>query len=815
LLELTKDAVILGGVVSTKDEAIEQVGELLVKNGYITPEYIKSMKERESVANTYLGNGICIPHGMQKNKQEILKTGIAILQLPKGVDWKDGEDAHFVVGIAAKSDEHLQILAHLTNLLSDEEEAKKLAVTTDINLILQTLNGDEKNDNSLLTEEIFSTQKEVVLAGTEGFHARPATEFVDIVNGFKSEVRLQYQNKVANGRSIADILRLGISGGVKFIISAKGEDEQQTVDALCDAVENGLENELPEVIPVTVSKREYEGEKIEGVPAAPGIAIGPVIVWEEDEIAIDSKGGTLQDEKNKLQEALNKAASSVEKLLHQKSENKTKTAILKAHLAILQDPELQKKAFRNLKENISAAKSWWELIQKEVQILSELKDERLSGRAIDIKDIGKTVLRYLDPNAVRSYKTDIQTPSVIVSLDMAPSQTSQLERSKVLALVTAKGGSTSHTAIIARSMEIASIAGIGEEVLKVKSKQVIVDGDTGVMVIKPTQKDIELAKQLQKELVAKKSIEFDLRFKPAVTTDKHRVEVVANIGSADEALEAINNGSEGVGLVRTEFLFLKRDKAPNEVEQFFSYKKMVQHMIGLPLVIRTLDIGGDKEVPYLHIPKEDNPFLGVRGIRLCLEHKELFKEQLRAIYKARKYGPIRIMFPMVGLVEEFREAKAMAEEVREEVDAEPIEIGMMIEVPSAVLMAEHFAKEAAFFSVGTNDLTQYVLSMDRGHQKLAKKADALHPAVLKMIKTLCDVAQQNGKWVGVCGNLAANPLGAKILTGFGVKELSMTSSAVPKIKALIRESSLKECKELADKALMQESAFAVRALENI
>ena len=293
------------------------------------------------------------------------------------------------------------------------------------------------------------------------------------------------------------------------------------------------------------------------------------------------------------------------------------------------------------------------------------------------------------------------------------------------------------------------------------------------------------------------------------------MEIVANIANADAALEAINNGAEGVGLVRTEFLFLEREKAPSEMEQFQVYKKMVQHMNGLPIIIRTLDIGGDKEVPYLNLPKEDNPFLGLRGIRLCLENIELFKEQLRAIYQASKYGPIKIMFPMVGLLEEFIEAAQIAEEVRLEIGVEKIDIGMMIEVPSAVLMAEHFIKEADFFSVGTNDLTQYVLSMDRGHQGLAKKADALHPAVLKMIKMASDIANKEGKWLGVCGNLASNTLGAKILTGLGVSELSVTSASVPNIKAIIRDTSLEECVNLANKALLQKTAADVKALENV
>jgi len=816
MLELKENAVKLGAKASTKDDAINQVGQLLVAGGYIKPGYIDSIFGREKVSNTYLGNGICIPHGLQENRDLILNTGVAVLQLPDGVEWKDGEKAHLIVGIAAKTDEHIQILSQLTNLLSEEEQAKILAKTTDINLILNALNSEVKEDIETTSVEDFPTKKEIIFPGYAGFHARPATAFVDMVNSFNSEVRLSHNGKIANARSMAAILRLGITGGSSFVISAKGEDEEKALISLCKAVEEGLKEGSEEVVNKSVDKRHYFGELIEGVPAAPGMAIGPIVVLDEEEIKISAIGETAHLERNKLREALNKAISELNLWLHQKHEkvDRKRMDIFIAHLGLLKDPELQEKALNAMEDGVSASHTWWKIIKEEQESLSSLSDARLSQRANDMKDIGKRVLKFLDPNAIKSNNLDLETPSILVSLDMTPSETSQLDKTKVLALVTAKGGSTSHTAILARSMGIPSIAGVGEKVLNISSSQAIADGDSGILVIKPTTKDLDLAEELQKEAKAQKDAEFEDRFKPAVTLDNHRMEVVANIANADAALEAVNNGAEGVGLVRTEFLFLERKEAPNETEQFQAYKKMVQHLNGLPLIIRTLDIGGDKQVPYLNMPKEDNPFLGIRGIRLCLQNIELFKEQLRAIYQASKYGPVKIMFPMVGLLEEFREGAKIAEEVRIEVGAEPIDIGMMIEVPSAVLMAEHFAKEVAFFSVGTNDLTQYVLSMDRGHQSLAKKADALHPAVLKMIKMACDIASKHGKWVGVCGNLAANPLGAKILTGLGVAELSVTGAAIANIKAIIRESTFSECKELANKALLQDTATAVRALSD-
>lgn len=814
MLKLEKNMVKLGSNTDSKKKAIEEVGKLLVDGGYIKTAYIDSIFGREEISNTYLGNGICIPHGLQENRNLILKTGIAVLQIPDGVIWKDDEKAHIIVGIAAKSDEHIEILSQLTNLLMDEEEAKKLATTKDINLILNTLNSNEKKEDNEVVE-YFETKKEVIFPGTVGFHARPASLFVDEANKYNCEVQIEFNKKVANGKSVASILKLGITGKSTFAIATKGDDENDALEALVNLVNGGMGEETKEEIKTEIAKREYQGEKIEGIPAAPGIAIGPVIVLNEDIIDIKKEGKSSHEERKKLRNALDKAAYDLNQWLHKKHEtvDKKRMDIFIAHLSLIKDPELQNKALSSIVDGVSAEYSWWEIINAEMKALSSLNDLRLSQRANDIKDIGKRVLRYLDENAVKSTKVDIKEPSILISLDMTPSETSKLDKQKVLAIVTAKGGSTSHTAILARSMGIPSIAGAGEGVLNINSKNAIADGDSGFLVTNPTTNDLDLAKKIREQEDIKKEKEFSKRFAPAVTTDKHRMEVVANIANADGALEAVNNGAEGVGLLRTEFLFLERDSAPNETEQFQAYKKMVQHLNGLPLIIRTLDIGGDKEVSYLNMPKEDNPFLGIRGIRLCLEYKDLFKEQLRAIYQASKYGPIKIMFPMVGLLEEFREASKIAEEVRVEVGASKIDIGMMIEVPSAVLMAEHFIKEADFFSIGTNDLTQYVLSMDRGHQGLAKKADALHPAVLKMIKMTCDAAKKENKWVGVCGNLAANPLAAKILTGLGVKELSVTASSIANIKSEIRKTSLKECEELALKALSLQTSDEVRSLE--
>ncbi|WP_164970282.1 phosphoenolpyruvate--protein phosphotransferase [Halarcobacter ebronensis] len=815
MLKVEEKVVKLGVTVNSKEEAIKKAGELLVDAGYIEKGYVDSLFKREEISNTYLGNGICIPHGVQEDRDLILKTGISVLQIPQGISWKDDEKATLIIAIAAKSDEHIDILSQLTTLLMDDKKAKHLSSTKNISDILDLLNNSEESKKDDIKAEDFDIKKEIIFKNESGFHARPATKFVDVADNFKSEIQIRFKNKTANAKSVAQILSLGITNNSKLVISALGEDASLAVEKLAKIIEEELEEEAPDIFEAKVEKRDFKGLKYEGIPASPGVVIAPITIFEDDEIKIEERGEDLYKEQNRLKEAIKKASDELNSWVRKKHEkiDKKNMEIFLAHLSILKDPELQKKALDSIQEGESAQKYWWKTIQDEASKLSNLDDVRLSQRAIDIIDVGKRVLKILDSNSIISHNIKIDEPSILIAYDMTPSQTANLDSNKVVALVTVRGGSTSHTAILARSMGIPSIAGIDEKALKIESKKAIVDGQNGVLVYAPETEDINIAKEIQKKEKIQKKLEFDARFKPAVTKDNIRIEVVANIADSNSAFDAIELGAEGVGLMRTEFLFLKRNNAPKEIEQFQAYKKMAKDLNGLPLIIRTLDIGGDKEVAYLNMPKEDNPFLGIRGIRLCLENKELFKEQLRAIYQASKYGDVKIMFPMISLIEEFKEAVKIAEEIRKEVGAEPIDIGMMIEVPSAVLLAKEFAKEAKFFSIGTNDLTQYTLCMDRGHQGLARKADALHPAVLKLIKMSCDAAKGEKRWVGVCGNLATNPLAAKILIGLGVNELSVAAASVPNIKAIIREITFKECEELANKALNMSSAAEVRALE--
>ncbi|MEL6855457.1 MAG: phosphoenolpyruvate--protein phosphotransferase, partial [Cyanobacteria bacterium J06607_13] len=472
-------------------------------------------------------------------------------------------------------------------------------------------------------------------------------------------------------------------------------------------------------------------------------------------------------------------------------------------------------AEKRLPPSNSAPVAWQQEIESRATELAAVNDPLIAGRAADVRDVGERVLTLLaDPEGVTSSLPG--HPVILVADDLTPSDTASFDPKIIQGFCTAKGGATSHTAIIARSLNIPAVVGAGESVLSLaknpSTTPAVLDGDQGQLYAHPTSADLEQARTAQKERQRLRDVEWNSRYQPALTRDGHRVEVVANIGAPAEAQQAVEAGGEGVGLLRTEFLFLKRSSPPDEAEQRRAYQQMTEALNGLPLIIRTLDIGGDKEVSYLNMPKEENPFLGIRGVRLCFDQPKLFDMQLRAILETAKTGYVRVMFPMIATLEDIREAKMRLEAVRSQLNAPPVEIGMMIEVPSAVFLAAEFAQEVDFFSVGTNDLTQYLLAMDRGHPTLAKQADALHPAVLRAIHQTVQAADEAEKWVGVCGGLAGEPLGAKILVGLGVQELSMSIPSIPAIKAGIRNQSFKQLQTLAQKALRCQTAAEVRAL---
>jgi len=404
---------------------------------------------------------------------------------------------------------------------------------------------------------------------------------------------------------------------------------------------------------------------------------------------------------------------------------------------------------------------------------------------------------------------------VLIAEDLTPSDTASLDRTKVVGFCTTGGGASSHVAILARSLDIPAVAGIEPHALDIPDgTRVILDGAKGTLRMNVTEEEVESIRRRQAKHAARRAIELSHKDEPAVTTDGHHVDVVANIGGLDDAIESMTKGAEGVGLLRSEFVFLGRKTAPNEDEQAAIYTDIAKALKpGQPLVIRTLDVGGDKPLPYLPIAPEENPFLGERGIRVGLDRPEILRTQARAILRAASAGAkVQVMFPMVATIEDFRLAKAIFEEERARLGADPVPVGIMVEVPSVAVMAPQFAAEVDFFSVGTNDLTQYTLAMDRGHPKLAPQVDGLNPAVLGLIAQAVKAAHAAFRWVGVCGGIASDPQAVPLLVGLGVDELSVSIPAIPAVKAQIRSLSLKDCQDLAAQALTQSSAADVRAL---
>lgn len=809
-----------------KQDAIRQVGQLLVNSGCIEAGYIISMLGREQVANTYLGNGIAIPHGLPEDRDLIKRTGVAVVQAPAGVTWNPGETAQLIVGIAAKSDEHIEVLRRLTRVLGDQEQVARLTQTTDPRDIIEALTG-ERPAAPVKSEVMvdYAFYFDAVIHNQTGLHARPASVFVDLAKGFQADIKVRYGAEAASGKSLISLLQLGATPGSTIRVSAQGADAAAALAALQVAIASGLGDE-PEQQQQSASATITQGwvlraagETLSGVSASSGLAIGVTRQYKPRTIMVEDEPGEPFIEGNRFQEALNAAQGELDRLYE---EVKTrlgsgKAAIFRVHAELLSDAEIIQQTILLIYQRHSAAWAWQQVINERVSQMQKLDDPVLAGRAVDLSDIGQRVLRHLvgmpeDAGAPLAGAL-LETPIILIAEDLTPSDTAALDPDTILGFCTVKGGPTSHTAILARSLGIPAVVGAGDALLNIPNGTPgILDGTNGRLYLKPSEADVRAAQALQQQLQLQQDEANTTRFAPAITSDGYRVEVAANINRAADAPQAVEAGAEGVGLMRTEFLFLERSSVPSEDEQFEAYRAMVQALHGRPLIIRTLDIGGDKEVPYLNLPKEDNSFLGIRGIRFCLARPDLFIPQLHALYRAAAHGPLHIMFPMIATVEDWRQAREIAERVRQELNAPHVPLGIMIEVPSAAILADQFAQEVDFFSIGTNDLTQYTLAMDRLHPQLAKQADGLHPAVLRMVESTVQAARKAGKWVGVCGGLAGDPKGAVILIGLGVSELSVGIPSIATIKAHIRGFSLAEMQRIAQQALQCRTAAEVRSL---
>ncbi|MBT2869388.1 phosphoenolpyruvate--protein phosphotransferase [Chromobacterium violaceum] len=685
-----------------------------------------------------------------------------------------------------------------------------VAAGKDIVLSLQLANG-----KAVLQVEASEPQlsADIVIGNPAGLHARPAAVLASKAKSFASDIQLILGGKEANAKSVVAIMGLATKLGDAVRVRAAGADAAAAIAELTQLLndrcgEKADEAPIAPAAPVFAQQQDSDTQ-LAGVGASPGIAIGRIVHHRLQEFDVPEQGKGANVEQQAFARATEEASAQLD-LVKAQLTDPAKQAILSMHQELLQDPDLLAQTYTGLADGKSAAWSWRAAFSAYSARLEAQDNALLRERANDIRDVGRRVLALLA--GVKQAALELPAGSILIAEDLAPSDTASLDPSKVMGFCTRTGGATSHVAILARSLGIPAICGISQSALKLpEGLQVILNGNEGTLAIAPTAEDLAAAEQEIARLAERRAAEAKSSMQPAATSDGARIDVVANIRNAADAREAVAKGAEGVGLLRSEFLFDNRDTAPTEAEQAAEYCAVAEALgKDRPLVVRTLDVGGDKPLSYLPLPKEDNPFLGLRGIRVSLDRPDLLRTQLRAILRAAPLTRLHIMFPMVASLEELRAAKAVLAEEQAAAGASDVKVGIMVEVPSAAVLAARFAPEVDFFSIGTNDLTQYVLAMDRGHPQLAKQADALHPGVLAMIALTCEGARAHGKWVGVCGGLASDERAAPLLVGMGVTELSVSTPAVASVKATLARWSMDECRQLAKDVLALSTVTDVR-----
>ncbi|HEY2680804.1 MAG TPA: phosphoenolpyruvate--protein phosphotransferase [Candidatus Udaeobacter sp.] len=682
----------------------------------------------------------------------------------------------------------------------------------------------EKGDATEAAETI--TSDAIVIPNPTGLHARPAAVLASLAKGFRSSSKLQLGDQQANARSITAIMALDVRSGAVVHLLASGSDARAAIDKIAPVIAQGLGDEgcAPAPAPATTTvapesappsrRKSTDPNLVLGVPCSPGLAVGQVFQVRRNMIEVTEESAGVETERGKLSAAIETAKGQLEALRAQlqAKADPAKAAIFAAHEELIEDPDLLEIVDSAIAKGKSAQFGWKKAVATHADRLAALPNPLLAQRANDLRDAGLRVLGILTGEEAKA--PDYPPNTILIAEDLTPSDTAALDRTRVMGFATTRGGATSHGAILARSLGIPALAGVEPAALEISNgTSVVLDGGKGTLRLNPPPQEISHIRGTQERSEKQRKEDLAHAHEPAVTLDGKRIEVVANIGGLKEATQVSILGGEGVGLLRSEFLFMERTTPPSEDEQFEAYKAIAQ-AIGKehPLVIRTLDVGGDKPLAYLPIPKEDNPFLGERGVRVALDRPEIMRSQLRAILRASSFGRVSVMFPMISSLQEIRDVKAILAEESQRLGIAPIPAGIMVEVPVTAVMAAQFADEAEFFSIGTNDLTQYTLAMDRGHPKLAPRIDGLSPGVLHLINYTVRGGHAANRPVAVCGGIASDVHGVPILIGLGVDELSVSLPAIPAIKGQIRKLRLDECRELAQKALAAESAAEVRAL---
>ncbi len=813
---------------ATKEAAIREACQMLIAAGYIEPAYAESMLRREAVANTFLGHGVAIPHGMIEDRGLIRQNGLAILQIPAGVEWNEGQTTRLMVAIAAQSDAHITVLRRLTRLLQDEAGLARLVAATDAREIIAALDADAATVAPAIPATDLAERFDWVVDYPNGLHARPAAHWVDTARRGTARLQIRAGDLIADPKNLVSLLQLGLRVGDRVTVSAEGPEAAAGLALLRAAIIGLSSQEKADAAkaaeraraPIAGWTPPAPMPVVVGLSAAPGLAIGRIHVLRPSVVAVPDAPVSLAEGGAVLEDAIDATRRQLAALADDTGRRlgASEAAIFKAQAEFLSDTDLVTLACQLMVEGHGPAWSWDQAVERMASSLSALGNPLLAARASDLRDVGRRVLTRLEPSLAGSSLADLpDEPVILVAADLSPSDTAGLDTTRILGLATALGGPTSHTAILARTLGLPAMVAGGEALLDLASgTEAILDGRAGRLWLEPSAEAMASAETYVAAQRATRDRQEAERALPAETRDGHRVEIAANVNNADQVAMALGQGAEGVGLMRTEFLFLERGASPTEDEQHEVYAAMLAALDGRPLIVRALDIGGDKQVAHLALPREENPFLGVRGARLLLRRPDLLEPQLRALYRAAKAGgKLSIMFPMITSLQEVMALRIICERVRAEVDGPAVPLGIMVEVPSAAILADLFAPHVDFFSIGTNDLTQYALAIDRQHPDLAAEADSLHPAVLRLIRMTVEGAKTHDRWVGVCGGIAGDPFGAALLAGLGVQELSMTPRDIPGVKARLRDADFATLEALALKALGLDTADAVRRLEEV
>jgi phosphoenolpyruvate-protein phosphotransferase len=652
-----------------------------------------------------------------------------------------------------------------------------------------------------------------------GIHARPAAMIANFAKTQPMEITVSAHGRSADARSAVSLMALGVKHGDEITLAARGAVLEQLKQLILGIKEtpHGAGTKSPpagvKTVEVSPPLQPMTSNRLRGVIASRGLAVGRAVTLKAAEIAVVEAGRGIAHESAEFERAREEVRARLNQLA-QHSQGAAKEVIT-AHLEFIDDWELVAAARRAISRSKSAAFAWRRAVRDSADTLRALGDPRMSERVDDLIDLESQVLLALS-GASPVTIPHLPDRSILVAEDLKPSQLVSLDASKLAGICLAGGGPTSHVAILSAAMGVPALVALGQPVLNVEDGAwLVLDAEQGTLTVAPDQVALAAAEQTLTQRKQRQQSERAAAHVDCRTADGERIEVFANLGSIAEAQVAVAHGAEGCGLLRTEFLFLERDAPPSEDEQLQQYQGIARELENRPLVIRTLDIGGDKPIPYLPLPAEENPALGLRGVRTSLWRPDLLRVQLRAILRVQPVEQCRVLLPMITDPGEIRAVRRMLDEVRRELGVtSPVHVGAMIETPASAVIAGRIAREVDFLSIGTNDLTQYTLAMDRGHAELAHRIDGLHPAVLNLIAMTVDAANEHDKLVAVCGGLASEPAAVPILIGLGVRELSVVPTLVPQLKSLIRTVTVEACRSLAERALVMDTAEAVRALAN-